>query len=210
LWNRWIDTRKEEKYTEYLKIRNRVKSETRKLIKLEKENVAVECKNNPKKFWKYVKGKTKTKTAVGDLKWTDEMGNLNSAETDSEKATALEKIFSSVFTVEGDHDFEKIAVADIKQPMHEININLESVKTKLGKLKIDKSPGVDHLHPRIMYEAREQLALPLMIIFNKSLATSLIPEDWRMAEVVALHKKGSRSDRANYRPISLTSISCKI
>lgn len=210
LWNRWIDTRKEDKHKEYIKMRNRVKSETRKLIKLEQDNIAVDCKNNPKKFWKYIKSKSKTKTTLGDLKWKDEKGNLNTAETDSDKATALEEYFSSVFTVEGDQDFEKLAAADIKQPMQEFKISLESVKTKLGRLKTDKSPGVDHLHPRVLCEAREQLALPLTMIFNKSLATGLVPEDWKMAEVVALHKKGSRSDRANYRPISLTSISCKI
>ena len=31
-----------------------------------------------------------------------------------------------------------------------------------------------------------------------------------MAEVTALYKKGSKSDRGNYRPISLTSVCCKI
>jgi len=30
------------------------------------------------------------------------------------------------------------------------------------------------------------------------------------AEVTALYKKGSKSDRGNYRPVSLTSVCCKI
>ena len=34
--------------------------------------------------------------------------------------------------------------------------------------------------------------------------------DWRDASITALFKKGNRSDPGNYRPVSLTSILCKI
>ena len=45
--------------------------------------------------------------------------------------------------------------------------------------------------------------------FNQSLATSEISQDWRKAYVIPIHKKGSKSDPKNYRPVSLTSIICK-
>ena len=48
------------------------------------------------------------------------------------------------------------------------------------------------------------------MIFGKSLLTGQVPVDWKLAEVVALHKKGARSDRGNYRPVSLTSVCCKV
>jgi len=38
----------------------------------------------------------------------------------------------------------------------------------------------------------------------------MLPDDWRTAHVVPIFKKGSRTDKANYRPVSLTSIPCKI
>ena len=36
--------------------------------------------------------------------------------------------------------------------------------------------------------------------------TASIPEDWKLANVTAIHKKGNRQDPGNYRPISLTSV----
>ena len=36
-----------------------------------------------------------------------------------------------------------------------------------------------------------------------------LPEDWRRATVVPVHKGGDRSLVSNYRPISLTSVVCK-
>ena len=37
-----------------------------------------------------------------------------------------------------------------------------------------------------------------------------LPEDWKRADITPLHKKGPKFLRENYRPISLTSIVCKI
>jgi len=47
-------------------------------------------------------------------------------------------------------------------------------------------------------------------LFNKSLTTGDIPGDWRLANVTAVFKKGSKSLPANYRPISLTIQLCKV
>ena len=54
------------------------------------------------------------------------------------------------------------------------------------------------------------LSGPFAILFNKSLQEGSVPSDWRSANVVPIFKKGSRSDPSNYRPVSLTSIPCKI
>ena len=47
-------------------------------------------------------------------------------------------------------------------------------------------------------------------IFNQSLNSGVVPADWRIANICALHKKNARELPENYRPISLTSISSKI
>jgi len=40
---------------------------------------------------------------------------------------------------------------------------------------------------------------------------TVIPEDWKTATIAPIHKtKGQRSDPSNYRPVSLTSVPCKI
>ena len=52
--------------------------------------------------------------------------------------------------------------------------------------------------------------LPLSIIFNLSIQTGELPDIWKVASVTPIFKKGSQSDPANYRPISLTCVACKL
>ena len=55
------------------------------------------------------------------------------------------------------------------------------------------------------------LAPPLAMIYNRSMTTGIVPQGWRDAHVTPIFKnKGSKSKAENYRPISLTSIPCKI
>ena len=77
-------------------------------------------------------------------------------------------------------------------------------------MKIDKSPGGDNIHPKLLFELRVVLAEPIAKLFNKSLSTGEVPTDWKDATITALFKKGNRSEPGNYRPVSLTSILCKI
>ena len=49
----------------------------------------------------------------------------------------------------------------------------------------------------------------LQVIFQQSLDTGKVPEGWKVADVVAIYKKGDRNTPSNYRPVSLTRISCK-
>ena len=50
----------------------------------------------------------------------------------------------------------------------------------------------------------------LTFIFNQSLSTDEVPDDWCIANIFALHKKGAKELPENYRPISLMAISSKI
>lgn len=50
----------------------------------------------------------------------------------------------------------------------------------------------------------------LYLIFNQSLNTGTLPDDWKKAKIVPIFKAGRRESPANYRPISLTSVPSKI
>jgi len=209
LWKKYIAGVVEEEV--YKKQRNKVKTAVRRHARKQQNNVALEVKTNPKKFWSYVNAKTKVRDKIGELRTCGKDGQQTEAVTDQEKADALNCFFASVFTCEPDGPFEEMTYnKGIKYPMDDIEITVEEVKEKLDKLKVNKSPGPDMLHPRVLYELREEIVYPLVKIFNLSIKSKEIPSDWRNANITAIYKKGKKSDVGNYRPISLTCIVCKV
>ena len=95
-------------------------------------------------------------------------------------------------------------------PMEEFAISVEGILKLLKKLKPGKAAGPDKLKPLLLQELREEIAPVLQIIFERSLQTGELPADWYRALVTPVFKKGDKSSAANYRPISLTCILCKV
>ena len=54
------------------------------------------------------------------------------------------------------------------------------------------------------------LSIPLQLLFNRSFSTGLVPDQFKVARVVPIHKKRSSFLVSNYRPISLLSIFNKV
>ena len=96
------------------------------------------------------------------------------------------------------------------QPLETVHITEEMVHKKLQSLRSDKSPGPDKLHPRILKELANELTTPLTIIYNKCIDKGTLPSQWKEAIVTPIFKKGCKSDPSNYRPVSLTSVVCKV
>ena len=78
-------------------------------------------------------------------------------------------------------------------------------------LSIDPSGAVgpDDIHPCVLKNCAVFLAYPLLLIFEKSLSSGVLPVVWKDADVTPLFKKGSRYVGDNYRGVSLTSVCCK-
>ena len=79
--------------------------------------------------------------------------------------------------------------------------------TAINKLNLRKSPGPDGLHPLVVYNCATSFVQHLGHIFFNS---GIIPTRWKDANITTAFKKGSRIDPANYMPISLTALPCKI
>ena len=52
-----------------------LKREIQKQVRLDQREIADQCKQNPKIFWKYVNNKRKRKSFIDHLKSVDEEGN---------------------------------------------------------------------------------------------------------------------------------------
>ena len=206
LWQRYLETRDGQKYQDYCKARNKVKKMVRRAKCEYEQSIARESKENPKKFWSYVNSKTKTRSTIPDL---EVPGEDRSASEDEEKADTFLNYFGSVFTKE---DLDNIP--DFKKQtdkmMEELEITKEKIFKVLKNLKTNKSPGPDGLHPKVLNEVKDEIVTPLFIIFTASIETGEVPQDWKDAHISAIFKKGERKQPSNYRPVSLTSIVCKI
>ena len=84
------------------------------------------------------------------------------------------------------------------------------VAKKIKAMKGNKSPGVDGIPPKLLMETVEQISIPLARVFNLSLKEAVVPFEWKEANIIPLFKKGSKNKSENYRPVSLTSVICKL
>ena len=89
-------------------------------------------------------------------------------------------------------------------------ITEEIFREELESLNITKSMGPDNLNPRVLHETRQQITPILTRILTESWQSGELPRDSKLVNISAIHKKGSKNDPNNYRPISLTTICCKI
>ena len=88
-----------------------------------------------------------------------------------------------------------------------VRITKDMVKRELRNLNPSKAFGPDEIHPKLLID---HLCEPITILMNKSLDEGYLPMDWKTAHISPIYKKGDKSTPANYRPVSLTSIICKM
>ena len=93
--------------------------------------------------------------------------------------------------------------------MGQLVVTPEVVASKINKMKENKSPGVDGIS-EMLKETVEHISMPLAHVFNMSLQEGIVPLEWKEANIIPLFKKGSRNKSVNYRPVSLTSVICKL
>lgn len=122
---------------------------------------------------------------------------------------SMNEFLSSVFTSEDCDNFPEFEYVT-NSKLSNILCDTKEVEKLLKNLNIYKSPGPDSLPPRILMECASVLSSPLCFFFNKSFSTGKLPHLWKLANITPLFKKGSKTDRNNYRQVSLTLVVCKI
>ena len=122
--------------------------------------------------------------------------------------------FSSVFTRE---DTSSLPVPETKfngsegDRLGQLVVTPEVVASKINNIKGNKSPGVDGISPKILKEIVEQISTPLAHVFNMSLQEGIVSLEWKEANIIPLCiQKRLKKTSLNYRPVSLTSVTCKV
>ena len=161
--------------------------------------------SRPKRFWSYVKDQGQDSQGVHPLKNKDGFIQSDSAQ----KAEILNDQFKSVFTQEDMTNFPSKGNSPFPQ-MPNIKISQAGVFKLLKNLDTSKATGPDSIPAYVLKTAAEEITPTLTHIFQLSLDSGQVPRDWTMAWVVPIFKKGEKHQAANYRPVSLTSITCKL
>ena len=202
-WREYRKFSSTKNYDTYKELRNKVTALIREDRDIHQRKLIRNFKNCPKRFYGYIRSFQTVKKSVSQLRTSS--GSLTS--TDSEAADTLCHTFHKVFTNE-----IGTVTTDSESCTEDILVTFdpEVVLKKLLNLRVDKSPGPDGLHPALFKHCAAAIAEPLSMIFQKSYTTGILPEEWKLAHISPLFKKGDKADPGNYRPVSLTSVTCKI
>ena len=168
----------------------------------------MEAKKNPKKFWSHARSKLNTKTGIAPL--LDNLDDTTSLRFDDKsKADLLQRQFLSVFTLESQEDVPELPPRT-SSTVEELIIPEEIVQNKLRSLNPYKSFGPDGIHSRLLRELAGNIVGPIAAMFNRTIECGVVPSDWKKGIISPIFKKGSKNIAANYRPISLTCVLCKL
>ena len=127
---------------------------------------------------------------IPDLVYSGDDGEERITTNDKEQAEVLSSFFTSVFPKENMQDIPDVPTKKFNAVLKDGKISKDRIRKKILSLNIAKSPGPDRIHPRH--------------------PSGKMPEEWKIGEISAIFKKGNRRSPMNYRPVSLTSIFCKL
>ena len=156
-----------------------------------------------KKFWSYVKSTNKSHRIPNSVYYGDSHRN-----TCKEQAALFNKFFSDQFSDKSLYNIDIEKSEDINV-LFSVDFNRIEICNLLRSINPNKAQGPDGIHGQILKNCAVSLATPLSILFDISYRTGVLPSDWKIANVVPVHKKGSKNNVENYRPISLTSLIMK-
>ena len=165
-------------------------------------SLAKDIGNNPKRFWGFIKARSRHHTLPSVLQ--NETSGTEASDP-AGKAKLLMEYFQSVYLPDPDQS------SDDKPALHTYNLNTmpvvqisdSDVLRKLSEIKVSKASGPDNISGFLLKSYGDIFCGPLANLFRKALRSGAYPSQWKVANLVAIHKSGKRQNVANYRPISL-------
>lgn len=157
--------------------------------------------NNPRQFWNVVNPCEKP-----GVRLTNSDGEEI---PERECASALNEMFVDSFSSPNVLDYPDLLPSNFCT-MDSITIECGGIVKIIDGLKLSSSSGTDNINSKFLKNTKMYSSVILTKLFQQSLNLGTLPEDWKVGKVIPVHKSGDKSSLSNYRPISLTSIPCKL
>lgn len=202
-WNKMRRRNTQKNREEFKRARNEYVQVRRQEERNYEKDIVDNCKNEPKMFYRFINGKMKQKVGVSRVK--DE-GSVY--EEDEDICEVMNKKFQEVFTKES--EFEGNVERGEEIVLKDIVVEKKDLLDRMSRLDGRKAVGPDGIAGMILKECKDQLLLPVYNIIVSSLTEGKVPSEWKRAHIVPIYKGGNNEDPLNYRPVSLTSVMCKL
>lgn len=184
---------------------------TFKILRRRAEKMEIECyynfmrfseeriKSHPRLFWSYVKSIFSShgvpKTMFYKNLETSDGGLICDLFNDH---------FHSVFEPNNSPQNYNILnpPSDPAIDLHTIDINVKLVQEYLASVNVHKGAGPDGVHPLLIKRCSSALAIPVTLLFQRSLLEGCVPNIWKCAWVTPVPKGQVSPNIEKYRPIS--------
>ena len=103
---------------------------------------------------------------------------------------------------------EQDLITDSK--ISDVKLSTDKLLEHIRGLNLNKAHGHDEISVRMIKMCDTSIVKPLMIIYKNCLRNGYFPLVWKKANVIPIHKKDSKLDVKNYRPVSILPIFGKI
>ena len=169
------------------------------------------CDGNSRKTWEIINkvtGGKSEKAVINELEFEDKK-----LTDPTEIAEGFNKFFAEIGPKlsENIEDIDPCFDEFVNQSISGSSSFQQISQSLVRKLCIRKATGLDKVSARLLRECFDLISDSLALIFNRSIETSIFPDDWKSARITPLHKKCvNRSDPSNYRPISIIPVVAKV
>lgn len=195
---------------QYVTCRNNYNKAVRRQKKVYASSVAISLdQKSGRPWWKSVNkviGRATTDNVIPPL---DVEGRPVS--DPKEKANCFNRFFAAKSTVpDPERPCEDQHVDGDTPFIRRITFKSKIVAKLLRDIDSSKAMGIDGIPGIVLKNCAKELCWPLARLFQKSFDTATVPAEWKCSKIIPIHKKKSRSDVSNYRPISLLPLVSKI
>ena len=174
----------------------------------EEQHAVDSIKRNNKYFYTYAKKYSSTKTGIGPL--INSSGDI--VDDHGEMANMLAAQYTSVFSTPLDQPTinRQNPANNSSDTLTDITFSESDFVDAIQELNSNSAAGPDGFPAILLKQCKEELAKPLCLIWRKSLDLGTVPRTCKCANIIPIHKGGSKGMAKQYRPIALTSHLVKI